>query len=297
MAEVLLDSLLDTLKLLPFLFLLYLLIEVLEHKTAMGRPAAILTGRAAPFFGALTGLVPMCGFSVMASKLYERKYLTIGTLLAVFVATSDEALIVLLLSELGWAEKLDTVLALCGSKLVFGAAVGYLADLVAKKTRGSALTSLGETHEEEQEPHACEHKKESGVRLYLVSPLLHALQVAAFVFLFYLAFGALFRFLGEENVVNFLQGAGLWYQPLFTSLLGLVPYCASSVLLSEVYAAGGITFSALLGGLVTNAGLGAFFLFRNRRAAGRNLLILFSTFFLGLFAGYLATPIELALIA
>ncbi len=294
MPQVLLDSFLDTLKLLPFLFLLYILIELLEHMTAIGRPNRALSGRFAPLIGSASGLIPMCGFSVMASKLYERRYLTIGTLFAVFVSTSDEALLVLLLSGLGWAEKLYTVLALCGVKLVYGAAAGYLIDAVVKAVRGTALTArpAADLHAED-EPHACEHTHESKLQLYLVSPLLHALQVAAVVFLFNLAFGALFWYVGEEKVIGFLQGAGRWYQPLVCCLVGMIPNCASSVVLSEVYAAGGITFAGLLGGLVTNAGLGVFVLFRDLKAWRRNLAILLGTFVLGLLLGYAAQGLPL----
>ena len=296
MLEVLKDSLLDTLILLPFLLLLYILIELLEHATRVGKPNRALSGKFAPLLGSCTGLVPMCGFSVMASKLYERKFLTLGTLLAVFIATSDEALIVLLLSGMAWGSKLLTVLALCGVKLVIGAGVGYLLDYILKKKRGTAFTLVpfeeGHDHEE-NEPHACEHKHESKLTLYLLSPLMHALQVAAVIFLFNVAFGALFYAVGQDNVLGFLQGAGLWYQPLVACFIGMIPNCASSVVLAEVYAFGGIAFGSLLGGLITNAGLGVLVLFRNLKAWKRNLIILLATYLLGVVFGYAVNLIAL----
>lgn len=290
--EVLLDSLLDTLKLLPFLVLLYILIELLEHKTAMGRPNRALSGKFAPLIGSAAGLVPMCGFSVMASKLYERRHLTLGTLIAVFVATSDEALLVLLLSpvnETDWGFMLGSVGALLAVKFVLGFLVGYLIDLLMTLRRGDALSpaEFFEEGEKHGEPHACEHTHESKWQLYLVSPLLHALKVSAAVLVCNLLFGFLFLSAGgEEQVVGFLSEAGYWFQPLFSCLVGLVPNCASSVAIAEVYARGGLAFGGLLGGLVTNAGLGVLVLFRNFRAWKRNLGIFALTLLLGLAAGY-----------
>lgn len=304
MAEVFLDGFLDALKLLPFLFVLYILIELLEHRTAMGKPGKAITGRFAPLIGGAAGLVPMCGFSVMAGKLYQKKYLTVGTLFAVFIATSDEALIVLALSSLPVAEKIYTILALLGSKFVLAAGVGYLIDAVAKKFRPQLAPAEGmqEEHGNEHgdehgdghvdELSVCEHKHASKWTLYLFSPLLHALEIAAIVFVFNLAFGLLFYWIGQEKVVGFLQGAGYWYQPLFTALVGLIPNCASSVALAGAYAIGGIGFGSLLGGLITNAGFGVFVLFREGRAWKRNLLILGATFFLGVLFGYAAGTIE-----
>lgn len=297
MGEVILDALLDALKLLPFLLLLYILIELLEHKTAMGRPQRALAGRAAPLIGAAAGLVPMCGFSVMAGKLYERKYLTVGTLLSVFIATSDEAFLVLLLSGMAWTEKLLSLVAFCGCKLVLGAGAGYLIDLISKKRRKSALCPYdlpGEEHEHgEGEPAVCEHRHDGGWVRYLLSPLLHALEVAAVIFLFNIAFGALFYYVGQDRVIGFLQNAGLWYQPVFACLVGMIPNCASSVVLAEVYAVGGITFGSCLGGLVTNAGPAILVLFRHKKAWKHALFILILTFLAGVAAGYLVNAVML----
>ena len=313
MGDVFLDGFLDALKLLPFLFLLYILIELLEHKTAVGRLGRAITGKFAPLIGGAAGLLPMCGFSVMASKLYRKGYLTVGTLLAVFIATSDEALLVLALSSLPPLEKTYTILALLGSKFVLAVGVGYLVDLVAKRFRtvpplpqggGEHGAHEGEEEHEEHDGHmcgeehgadeqsVCEHKHESKWTVYLFSPLLHALEVAAVVFVFNVAFGLLFYFIGQEKVIGFMQGAGYWYRPLFAALVGLVPNCASSVVLAETYALGGIGFSALLGGLVTNAGFGVFILFRDGKKWKRNLLILGATFLLGVLFGYAASAIE-----
>ncbi len=299
--EVITDALLDTVKLFPFLFLLYILIELMEHNTRIGKPGGKLMGKAAPVLGAATGLVPMCGFSVMAAKLYERRHLTIGTLLAVFIATSDEAFFVLLISSMGWLEKLYSILALCGVKIALGAAVGYLADLLFRKQK--ALKPLeppvehDHDHAHEGELTVCEHKegRKSVLSLYFVSPLLHALKIAAFILLFNFAFGFLVFGIGEERVTEFLQGAGYWYQPLVCSIAGLIPNCVSSVALAEVYAVGGIAFGSFAGGLIANAGLGYIVLFRKSVGVKKALCIVVFMLLLGIAAGYAGNAIGLLL--
>jgi len=311
MVDLLLDALLDTLMIFPFLFVLYILIEVLEHRTRLGKPNRALSGKFAPVIGSATGLIPLCGFSVMASKLYERRHITIGTLLAVFVATSDEALLVLALSSLSWTDKLISILALCGSKFVIGMAVGYLADALFSKKRMEPCADEpfsdrmqehthahvhGHEHEHEHghgELQVCEHKHENAGELYFFHPLLHALQIAAIVFLCNLAFGALFLALGEERVIGFLDGTGYWLQPLFSCFIGMIPNCASSVVIAETYAMGGLTFASCLGGLITNAGLGVLVLFKNWKEWKRNLVILATTFLLGIAAGYIGNAVAL----
>lgn len=316
--EVILDALKDTAILFPFLFLMYVLVEVVEHNTKVGKPNRALTGKCAPLIGAVSGLVPMCGFSVMAAKLYRHRHLTLGTLLAVLITTSDEAFLVLLTSPaggFGWGDMALSVLAMAGIKLFLGISVGYFADFISNRKSAPVLRALpectGHAHEEEngheerdhehdceghahEEFSACEHHREGKVVLYLVSPLLHALKVAAFILLINLAFGYLYFALGEDNVVAFLQ-AGYWYQPLVCCLIGLVPNCASSVILAETYAMGGIAFGSCLAGLVTNTGLGCLALLRGKAENKRALFIVLFLLGLGIAVGYAVNGIALCL--
>ena len=320
MWDVILDAVLDTLKLFPFLLLLYILIELMEHNTRLGRANRALSGRWAPLLGGATGLIPMCGFSVMAAKLYEKRYVTLGTLLAVFIATSDEAFLVMIVSEMSWLDKLVSILSMCGIKLVLGAGIGYAVDLIGRR-RGAQLVPMPAEHTEaeghvcdgahmheeaeghthghggEEEFTACEHKhgKRGNLSLYLVSPLLHSLKVAAFVLLVNLLFGFLFYFVGEERVIDFLQGSGYWYQPLICALLGFVPNCASSVIIAEVYAMGGIAFGSCLAGLIVNTGLGYLILFKNVSKWKRTLCICAFMIALGIAIGYAVNAVSLAL--
>lgn len=354
MTEAILDAVVDSLKLLPFLFLVYLVIEILEHNTGAGRPHRALTGKAAPLLGALLGTLPFCGFSVMAAKLYQHRHIKLGTLFAVFCTTSDEALIVLLLSDMGWREKLLSLLLVVAIKLAIALVFGYLFDALERERpiplpehahdhgqdhdhahghshghdgqhahgeehgagehshrdeqRGTHVREEGDMehvypHHDGEETHEngdcecadlspCEHKHGGKVRMYLLSPLSHALKVFAFVLVVNLAFGILFEVAGEDETVNFLQGAGYWYQPLFCALIALVPNCASSVVITEVYALGGIGFGAFLGGLVTAAGLGYLALLsKPRRKEG--ILFLAGMFVLGVCAGYLGNAAAL----
>lgn len=326
--EVITDALLDTAKLFPFLFLLYILIELLEHNTRIGKPGGALTGKWAPLAGAVTGLAPLCGFSVMAAKLYQHRHLTLGTLLSVFIATSDEGLLVLLVSDLAWLEKLLSILGLCGSKLLLGAALGYLVDLCTRKrahvaplpavqTLTDAESEVDENHHEEHSRHhgehhhgeedefcACEHRngKKTALSLYMFSPFLHALKVAAFALAFNLAFGFLFfgigggdAGVGEERVIGFLQGAGYWYQPVVCCLVGLIPNCAASVAVAEAYVMGGIAFGGCLAGLIANAGLGYLVLLRDYKHWKTALFVVIFLFAVGIAAGYLANAVGLAI--
>lgn len=310
MWDTVLDSFLDTLKLFPFLFVLYILIELLEHKTRIGKPSRALSGKYAPVLGGAMGLVPMCGFSVMAAKLYERRFLTIGTLITVFIATNDEALLVLAVAPMPVVNKIVSIALLCALKLAIGIGAGYLIDALLKRRTGAALPEppcgQAEEHDhddhdghdhghesKEGEPHVCEHKHENNLQLYLLSPLLHALRIAAVIFAFNLAFGLLFYYIGEENVIGFLQGSGLWFQPLVCCVIGLIPNCASSVVLAETYIVGGIAFGSLLGGLMTNAGLGVLVLFKSKAAFKRNLCILGFMLAVGVITGYLVNVIAL----
>ena len=320
--EVILDALKDTAILFPFLFLMYILIEVMEHNTGAGKPNRALTGKFAPVLGSALGTVPMCGFSVMASKLYRNRHITIGTLLAVFIATSDEGLLVLLTTPtLMPLDKIYSVLALVGIKLILAITVGYLADLTLKKhsavqplpapcEHGKIPEEADHTHEHEDDAHmheeehehtaehehyaACKHTHKSRVNVYLVSPLLHALQVAAFVLLVNLAFGYLFFALGKENVIAFLK-AGKWIQPLVCSLVGLIPNCASSVVLAETFAIGGIEFGSCMAGLVTNVGLGLLVLFRGKQHIKQASIILVFLYVFGVAVGYAVNALALLL--
>ena len=262
--EIIADALLDSLKVFPFLFLMYVLIEFLENSTNITKNKNILRGRLAPLLGAATGIIPQCGFSVMAAKLYDKKIIRTGTVLAVFLATSDEALIILL-SE---GTKAFAVMPVIAIKFVVAVAVGYLLNGLY---RNESLSELSEN--EAIRGNACghDHEEDSKVRRYLLHPLVHSVQIFAYILVVNLAFGFAMHF-AEVPITNFLE-QGLWFQPLIAGLVGLIPNCASSVLVTQSYVLGAISFGGMMAGLCANAGLGFVILFKNIREWKRNLLL------------------------
>lgn len=275
--EIVLDALLDSLKVFPFLFLMYVLIEFLENRTNITKNKNILRGNLAPLLGAATGIVPQCGFSVMAAKLYDKKLIRTGTLLAVFLATSDEALIILLSS----GSSAIAVMPLIAVKFAVAVGIGYLFNALM---RGEKLSELEEGEEIHGTPCGHDHEEDGKVRRYLVHPLLHSLEIFAYILVVNLAFGFAMHY-AEGAIASFLQG-GYWYQPLIAGLVGLIPNCASSVLVTQSYVLGALSFGGMAAGLCANAGLGFVILFKNVKSWKRNLALLGILYVISVAVGY-----------
>lgn len=286
--EIVLHAVKDTLPLLPWILLMYVVIELLESKTNL-KNANKFGGKLGPVIGSATGLIPQCGFSVMASKLYEQKYITLGTLLAIFMATSDEAFIILLSSGEGARWVLPTLAV----KIAVGIAVGYGVDAFMKWTgRTQTCIAMPETvngtpttvHEifikqylaENDVDIVCScgrnHSDNAPWKRYVLYPFWHTLKVAFFVFFVNLVFTAIVHTVGETAFASFMQ-RGRFIQPLITCAVGLIPNCASSVVITEAFLSGGITFGSFVAGLCVNAGMGFMVLFRNVRKWKRNLIL------------------------
>ena len=312
LAETALDALWDTLKLLPFLIVIYILIDLLEHKTTLAKENSRLSGRLGVLIGAATGLVPQCGFSVMAAKLYDRGFIAVGTLIAVFISTSDEAFVVLLSSGEGALALLPLIII----KILVGVLVGYAvnaaADLWRRRRQAEAFASVtpdGEGEKAdyrarifapktEEECTSCgRHHDESHPAItYFVNPLLHSLKVAVYIYIVTFAFGLLIGYLGEEAVMDFL-GQNIYVQPFITSLVGLIPNCASSVVLTQSFLVGGISFGSLTAGLCANAGLGFVVLLKNTKKCKRNLALLAGMYVLSVLVGLAVNGVGAAIAA
>ena len=275
--EIVLDALLDSLKVFPFLFLMYVLIEFLENRKNITKNKNILRGNLAPLLGAATGIVPQCGFSVMAAKLYDKKLIRTGTLLAVFLATSDEALIILLSS----GSSAIAVMPLIAVKFAVAVGIGYLFNALM---RGEKLSEMEEGEEIHGTPCGHDHEEDGKVRRYLVHPLLHSLEIFAYILVVNLAFGFAMHY-AEGAIASFLQG-GYWYQPLIAGLVGLIPNCASSVLVTQSYVLGALSFGGMAAGLCANAGLGFVILFKNVKSWKRNLALLGILYVISVAVGY-----------
>ena len=272
--EVVLDGLLDTAKLLPFLFLTYLAMEFLEHR-AEGKALRFLesSGKFGPLLGALVGTVPQCGFSAAAANLYAGRVISLGTLLAVFLSTSDEMLPLLIAGNV----KITSVLLILAVKIVVGILCGMLVDAVMR--RG---------HKEET-PHVdalCEKEHchcENGI---FRSALHHTLHITLFLLLVTLSINAAVFFIGEEAIASLLYDRPV-VSHLVAALLGLIPNCAASVVLTGFYLNGFLTAGAMLSGLLPGAGVGLLVLFRVNRPMKENLRILLLLFAVGVLAGLL----------
>ena len=300
--EILLHAVKDTYPLLPWIFGLYIVIQLLESKVEMRR-INNLGGKMGPIVGAATGLIPQCGFSVMAAKFYERKYLTLGTLLAIFMATSDEAFILML----GSGEGAVWVLPMLAVKILVGVAVGYAADGVLRLIGNgqvcvempASFDKVPETvHDyfmqqylDDKEVDAnCScgraHGGDSPWKNYLLYPLLHTLRVAAFIFLVNFALTAIIHSVGEEKFAAFMH-TNRFLQPFIACAIGLIPNCASSVVLTETFLSGAITFGTCAAGLCANAGMGFVVLLRNVRKWKRNAILIAVCYAVSVFIGVL----------
>ena len=267
--EILLHSVIhaleDSVRMLPCLYLAYLLIEWLERHHGQRIENALAGGGRWGFApGALLGCVPQCGFSAVASNLYASRVITPGTLLAVFIATSDEA-IPLLAAEPGqWA----SLLVLLVLKVLFAMVAGFVLDVPLRRFLPKSLYGGYSGSAEEIDCHE-EHEPHSGIWL---AALRHTLEIFAFILIFSFAIGLVFELVGEDTVAGVFTGLGI-FQPMVAALLGLVPNCVSSVLLTQLYVEGVISFGSLFGGLCAGAGIGLAVLWRVNRSVKQNLFM------------------------
>lgn len=264
MVDVLLDAALDTLKLLPFLFITYLVLEFIEEKAEQGSLKLVRqSGFWGPIAGSALGMIPQCGFSASASSLFAQRLISAGTLIAVFLSTSDEMLPILISSSV----KPLVILEILGVKLIAGIAAGLIADKLLRLCRHEdERVDLHELCEEEN--CGCE---ERGI---FVSALLHTLQIALFVLVINLVLGLVIHFVGEETLSGLLLNKPV-IGPVISGLVGLIPNCAASIIITELYLSGAMTAGSMIAGLLTASGVGMLVLFRiNRRATADNVKIL-----------------------
>ena len=278
--DILLDALKDSVLIFAFVFLFHVILSFIENPVSN---FLIKRKKTSPIFGALFGLIPQCGTSVVAADLYIKRFITIGTLIAVFLSCSDEALLVLLSA---WNEKTLAIFPLIGLKLATGILFGLLIDLIIRHQKVEEVDHI----EEEKECHH-HHHENTPAHAHLIHPLLHALKIFVYVLIINLLLGLLIGFVGEENFVNFML-TNRYLAPLFTSIIGLIPNCASSVLITELYLSGTLSFGALFAGLLVNSGLGMMVLFKEYKNIKKTLLILGICFIIAVSLGYLTCLIN-----
>ena len=261
--DALLDALIDGVKMLPFLYLAYLLIEWLERHHGESIEGALAGGGRWGFIpGALLGCVPQCGFSAVASNLYASRVITPGTLLAVFIATSDEAIPLLAAEPSQWV----TLVLLLACKVAFAIVGGWLLDIPLRHVLPHSLYGGYEGHAVD-----CHEEHEESSSIFMAA-LRHTLEIFVFILLFSFIISLLFEGFGEEPITAALSGMGI-FQPMLTALVGLVPNCAVSVLLAQLYVQGAISFGSLFAGLTAGAGVGLAVLWRVNPSWKQNLFM------------------------
>lgn len=283
--DILTDTALDGLKMLPFLFGAYLLLEWIEHRSGSKlRHRLSHSGRYSVPLGAAIGLIPQCGFSVAASNLFAGRLITTGTLLAVFLATSDEAVPVMLASPNGAGK----ILPLLGLKLLFAVIGGYLADCLFFRRAHEKQCETTHCHHDDEREEAthelCAHCGcQGGI---LKSTLYHTAETFLFLLIVLLLINTVTTLLGEERLASILL-AGTFWSPIVTALIGLIPNCAPSVLISELYLNGTLTIGATVAGLSAGAGLGLAMLFKINPNQKQNFRILAFLYVFSVAAGIL----------
>lgn len=283
MEHVFLHSLLDSLKIIAFVFLFNIILSFFEsyftNKLAKSKNIN-------PATGALFGLIPQCGVSVIGADLFVKEHISLGTIIAVFIACSDEAIPIILSS----GEKSLSVVHLVILKFIIGLVVGFLVDIIYKKSKEKVLNHHDECHHEhEVKVGCCNHDinntEESKIHKHLIHPVLHSLKLFLYIFLINFAFGVIIHLIGEDSFKSILQN-NKFFTPLYATIIGLIPNCASSVIITDLFIKGQLTFGATLSGLITNAGLGMIVLFKNKKMIKKTIVIIAILVLTALVSGY-----------
>lgn len=281
MKELILDTLLDTVKVLPFLFITFLIMEIIEHKLSdKGKEKISKSGKFGPFFGSILGAFPQCGFSVMATNLYATRIVTIGTLIAIYLSTSDEMLPILISNGMPAGMILKIIL----TKVIVGMISGFVIDFIIRK--------LDKNKKDYEIKDFCLENHCHCEKSILKSALKHTTSVLLFILLINYSLNLIIAILGKSSLESILLKNTI-FSPFLASLIGLIPNCASSVLLTELFLNGAITMSSLIAGLLSSSGVALALLFKVNKNQKENFKILFIIYLIGSFAGLVLEAIEL----
>lgn len=275
MIDILLDTIIDVLKLVPFLYITYLIMEYIENKTSEHAKHTIKkSGKWGPLIGGIVGVIPQCGFSASATNLYATRVISLGTLIAVYLSTSDEMLPIFLSEQV----EFSVIMKILGIKLVIAIIAGFIIDFIIR------LSTKGK-EEEEKIIDLCEHDKchchEEGI---FKSSLRHTLNILVYIFIVTLVINIIVEFVGQDNIANFV-GNHTILGPVVSSLVGLIPNCAASVIITNLYIQNVINSASLIAGLLTGAGVGLIILFRTNKNVKQNIGIMALIYGIGVFSG------------
>ena len=271
MGHIIIHTLEDSIKLLPFLFFAFLFIVAIEHKFN-NKSKKIITkaGKLGPVMGSFLGCVPQCGFSVMATNLYVTRIISLGTLIAIYLSTSDEMVPILLSNQIP-VSKIVFILII---KLLIGIIWGYIIDLIVFKRKKEEIKLFDICDEDH-----CHCEK--GI---FTSSLIHTLKTYGFVLLVTFVLNIIIHYIGEENLSTVLHNKTI-LTPFLASLVGLIPNCASSVILTQLFVNKVISLGSLISGLLTGSGVAILVLFKTNNNLRENIKILLICYAIGVLSG------------
>jgi hypothetical protein len=248
--------------------------EYIEHKTSEKSKNIIQkAGKFGPVLGAIVGIFPQCGFSVSATNLYAARVITLGTLISVYLATSDEMLPILLTE----AVPVTTIITILCLKLIIGMIAGFVIDIVIRIIKK-------DNQEEQKIEELCEHEHchcEEGI---IVSAVKHTINIILFIFLITLIINGIIEIIGKETIANFIS-QNIILGPIVAGFIGLIPNCASSVILTELFVQNVISMPVLISGVAVNAGVGLLVLFKTNKKINENIIIVGLLYFIGVLSG------------
>lgn len=273
MLEIIEETLIDGIKLLPFLFITYIIMEYIEHKTSNKTKDIIKkSGKFGPFIGSVLGAVPQCGFSVVATNFYAARVITLGTLISVYLSTSDE-MIPIFISE---GASIIILLKILGIKILIGMIAGFVIDFVLRLRKKDS--------EEERIIDLCEKEHCHCEKGILKSALKHTINIFVFILIITFVINIIIHLVGEETIGNFVQ-SNVILGPVFGGIIGLIPNCASSVILTQLYLQNVIPVSTMISGLLVGAGVGLIVLFKMNKGIKQNLKITALLYTIGVLSG------------
>lgn len=281
MKEIILDTLLDALKLIPFLFVAFLIMEYIEHKfSEKSKNKIAKAGRFGPFIGSLLGAIPQCGFSVMATNLYATRIITIGTLISIYLSTSDEMLPILIST----GAKAGVIFKILLIKVLIGMIIGFIIDFIFRKKNKKEK-------EYEIKDFCSEHHCDCNHGI-LKSALKHTFNITLFIVIVTFLLNIGMHYLGEDGIGKlFLKNS--FFSPFISSLVGLIPNCGASVILTELYLNGVISLASCIAGLLTGSGVALLVLFKVNKNKKENVNIILTLYLIGALSGVIIEIIEM----
>lgn len=274
MKDIIVDTLLDTLKLVPFLFLAFLIIELIEHKLN-NKQIITKSKKYSKIIGSLFGIIPQCGLSVIATNLYVTRIITLGTLISIYLSTSDEMLPIFISEKVNPSIIFQILLI----KVLFGFLFGTIIDFIVKKK------------DVKENYHICGEEHCNCEKNIFISAIKHTTNIIIYILIVTFILNTLITYL-DDNMLSNIFLKNTIFSPFISSLIGLIPNCGSSVILTKLYLSNIITLPSLISGLLTGSGSAFIVLFKENHNLKENLGILLTMYFLGTIGGIILTIIE-----